>query len=125
MAAEKLGRRMDDQIGAPFEGAAQIGRGESVINNQRDSGVMGDRRHLLDINDDAAGVGEVLDKDRLCSRGERAAEILRLGRVDKMACPTKLLERQSELGQRAAIKIARGEEFVARLHQRKKYQELR
>jgi hypothetical protein len=70
------------------------------------------RRHLLDIDDDAAGIGEVLDKDRLASRGQRTAEILRVGRIDEMAGPAELLERQAELGQRAAIEVARGDELV-------------
>src|SRR5205085_5514060 len=83
-----------------------------------------DLRDLFDIDDDAAGIGEVLDKDRLALRGQRAAEILRVDRVDKVAFPAELLERQAKLGQRAAIEIARGNKLVARLHQRKKDQEL-
>ena len=53
------------------------------------------------------------------------AEILRLGRIDEMAGPAELLERQAELGKRAAIKVARGDELVARLHQGEEGQELR
>ena len=86
---------------------------------------MRDRRDFFEIDDDAAGVGEVLDKDRLGARGQRAAEILGIGRVDKIAFPAELFERQAELGQRAAVEIARGEKLVARLHQREKDQELR
>jgi len=37
-----------------------------------------------------------------------------------MACPAELLERETELGQRAAIEIARHDELVARLQQDKK-----
>ena len=48
-----------------------------------------------------------------------------LGRIDKMALPAELFERQAELGQRAAIEIARGDELVARLHQGEEDQELR
>src|SRR6266446_5505222 len=124
MPAKKLRRRMDDQIRAPFERPAQIGGGEGVVDNERDTGLMRDPPDLFDIDDDATGVGEVLDEDRLAFGGERPAEILRIGRVDKMALPAELLERQAELSQRAAIEIARGEEFVARLHQRKEHEEL-
>ena len=53
---------------------------------------MRDLRDLFDIDDDAAGIGEVLDKDRLALRGQRAAEILRVDRVDKVAFPAELLE---------------------------------
>src|SRR5258707_8217007 len=86
---------------------------------------MRDRRDLLDIDDDAAGIGEVLDKDRLASRGQRPPEILRVGRIDEMACPAELLEREAELGQRTAIEIARRDELVAPLQQGEEDQELR
>ena len=46
-------------------------------------------------------------------------------RIDEMAGPAELLEREAELGERAAIEIARGDELVARLHQREEGQELR
>ena len=42
-----------------------------------------------------------------------------------MAGPAELLERETKLGERAAVKVARGEELVARLHQREEGQELR
>jgi hypothetical protein len=116
---------MTDDVGAPLERPAQIGRRQGVVDDQRDSGRVRDLRDLLDIDNDAAGIGEVLDKDRLALRGQRAAEILRIGWVDKMAFPAEHLERQAELGQRAAIEVARGDEFVARLQQREKNQELR
>ncbi len=86
---------------------------------------MRDRRHLFEIDDDAARVGQVLDKDRLGPRGQGAAEILRVGRVDEMALPAELFERQPELGQRAAIEVARGEKLVAGLEQGEEDQELR
>ena len=44
------------------------------------------------------------------------AEVFRVGRIDEMAGPAELLERQAELGERATVKVARGDEFVARLH---------
>ena len=53
------------------------------------------------------------------------AEVLGVGRIDEMAGPAELLEGEAELGERAAVKVARGEEFVARLHQREEGQELR
>src|SRR4029077_19319689 len=92
---------------------------------ERDAGLVGDRRDPFEVEYDAAGVGEVLDKDRLGPRGQRLAEILRLGRVDKMAFPAELFERQPELGQRATIEVARGDELVARLHQSEENQKLR
>ena len=86
---------------------------------------MRDLGDALDVDDDAAGIGEVLDEDRLAFRRQRAAEIFRLARIDEMAGPAELLERQPELRQRAAIEVARGDELVAGPHQREEGQELR
>ena len=55
---------------------------------------------------------------------QRAAEILRLGRVDEMAGPAELLERQPELRERASVEVARRNELVARPHQREEGEEL-
>ena len=95
-----------DDVGAPIERAAQIGCRQRIVDDQRDAGLMRDRRHLLDIDDDAARIGQVLDKDRLAAGGQGAAEVFRVGRIDEMAGPAELLERQAELGQRAAVEIA-------------------
>ncbi len=56
--------------------------------------------------------------------GKRALEILRIGRIDEMTSPAQLLEREAELGERAAIEVARGDELVARLHQCEEGEEL-
>ena len=41
---------------------------------------MRDFGDALDVDDDPARIGEVLDEDRLALRRQRLAEILRLGR---------------------------------------------
>ena len=56
---------------------------------------------------------------------ERAAEVFGVRGIDEMAGPAELLEREAELGERAAIKVARGDELVAGLHQGEEGQELR
>ena len=107
-------------------GWQRIGRGQRVVDDQRDAGLVGDRGDRLEIDDDAAGIGQVLDEDRLAARRQRARGNSRDRRGStKMACPAELLERQAELGERAAIEVARGDELVARLHQREEDQELR
>ena len=116
---------MADDVGAPGEGFTEIGGGQGVVDDQRNTCLMGDRRHALEIDDDAAGIGEVLEEDCFGARGQRLAEILRVGRVDKMAPPAELFEREPELSQRAAIEITRGDELVSRFHQREEDQELR
>ncbi len=48
VAGEELGRRMDDDVGAPFERPAEIGRGQRVVDDERDAGLVGDRGDRLD-----------------------------------------------------------------------------
>src|SRR5215813_10275061 len=124
MATQEFGGRMADDVRTPGDGLAEIGRGQGVVDDEGNARLMGDRRHCLQIDDDAAGIGEVLQEDRLAARRQRAAEILRICRIDKMAGPAELLEGEAELGERAAIEIARGDELVARLHQSEEGEEL-
>ena len=116
---------MNDDVGAVLDRPAEIGSSQRVVDDERNARRMGDRGDALDIDHDAAGVGEILDEDRLALGRQRLAEVLRLARIDEMAGPAELLERQPELGERAAIEVARGHELVARLHQGEEGQELR
>ena len=67
-----------DEVGAPLERPAQIRRGQRVVDDQRDAGLVRDLRDRLEIDDDAAGIGQALEEDRLAARRQRAAEILRI-----------------------------------------------
>ena len=125
MAREELGGRVHDDIGAVLDRPAEVRRSERVVDDQRQTRLMRDIGDALDIDDDAPGIGEVLDEDRLAFRRQAFTEILGVGRIDEMAGPAELLERETELGERAAIKVARGDELVAGLHQREEGQELR
>ena len=116
---------MNDEVGAVLDRPAQVRGRERVVDDQGHARLVRDFGDALDVDDDAAGVGEVLDEDRLALRGQAFAEILRLGRIDEMAGPAELLERQPELRERPAIEVARRDELVARLHQREESQELR
>ena len=101
---------MDDEVGAPFERPAQIGRGEGVVDDEGHARLVRDLGDRLEVGDDAAGIGEALDEDRLGARRERAAEILRVVGIDEAALPAEFLEAAAELGDRAAIELARGDE---------------
>ena len=87
MAGQKLGRRMYDQVGAPFEGAAQIRRRQGVIDDQRNAGVLGDGDDVFQVEHDAAGVGQDFDEYRLALRRQGAAEVFRVLGVNKMTIP--------------------------------------
>ena len=67
---------------------------------------MGNRGDGLDIDDNAAGVGEALDENGFCPGGDRRLEVGWIMRVNKGAVPAEPLEREGELGQRPAVEIA-------------------
>ena len=79
MAREELGRRMHDDVGAVLDRPAEIGRRQRVVDDERQARLVRDLRDGLDVDDDAAGIGEVLDEDRLALRRQRLAEVLGLG----------------------------------------------
>ena len=59
---------MNDDVGAVLDRPAEIGSGQRVVDDERNARRMGDLRDALDVDDNAAGVGEVLDEDRLALR---------------------------------------------------------
>src|SRR5208283_381977 len=116
---------MADDVGAPFKGAAKVGRRERVVDDERNCGLLRNFRDGLHVRDDPARIGETLDEDRLAAFGQRTPEILGIALIDETTGPAELFEAQAELRERAAIEIARGDEFVAGLEQREKGEKLR
>ncbi len=115
---------MDDDVRAVGEGADEVGRRQSVVDDQRHARAFGDRRDRLDIGDDAAGIGDRLDEDRLGLVAERAAEGIEIVRIGP-TCQPKFLKAWLELVDRAAIELVAGNELVARMHQRVEDENLR
>ncbi len=68
VAGQELGGGVEDEIRAPFEGPAQIGRGQRVVDDQRNAGRVGDLRHRFEIDHHATGIGQAFDEDRLAAR---------------------------------------------------------
>jgi hypothetical protein len=62
---------MADDVGAPREGLAEIGCRQGVVEDQPEARLMGNPRHLFEIENEAAGIGKVFDEDRLDPRGQR------------------------------------------------------
>ena len=109
---------MDDDVGAVLDRADQIGRRQRVVDDQRDLRLLGDHGDGADVGDDAAGIGDRLDEDRLglvVDRGAQGVEIVGIGPAH---LPAEILEGVIELVDRAAVELGRGDEFVAGLHQR-------
>ena len=71
------------------------------------------------------GIGDQLDEDRLGLRRKRRAEALGIVGIGEAHVPVEFLEGVGELVDRAAIELARGDELIARLHQRMEHDRLR
>ena len=56
VAADELRRRVDDDVGAVLDRAAEVRRGERVVDDQRRAVLVRDLRHRLDVEDVAAGL---------------------------------------------------------------------
>jgi hypothetical protein len=108
---------VDDDIGTPGDRLAEERTGQSVVDDEGDTGLVGDGGDRLDVDDEAAGIGRALDEDRLAFLRQRAREVLGIVRIDENGFPAKFFERLAELGDRAAIELLRGEELVAGLHE--------
>ena len=117
---------MHDDVGAMLDRADQIGRGERVVDDERHAGLFGDRRDRLEVGDDAAGIGDELDEDRLGLRRDRGveAEPASVASAQRTFQPN-FAKDVVELVDRAAIELARGDELVARLQQRVEGEHLR
>ena len=117
VAADEFGQRMHDDIGAVFDRPHQIGRGQRVVDDQRQAMLAGDVADLLDVDEDAARIGETFDEDRLGLVVDLALEGRRIICFGPADFPAEVLEGMAELVDRAAIKLVGGDEVVAGLHQ--------
>ena len=83
VAAEPLGGRFQDEIDPQLQGAAEVRRRERVVDEQRQSRVVRDVRHRLDVEHVDDRVAERLAVDQLGLVGDRTAEVLRVVGIDE------------------------------------------
>ena len=125
MAAQELGQRMHHDVGAVLDRLAQIGRGQRVVDDERNAGALGERGDRLDVGDDAARIGDRLDEDRLGLGGDGALESADIVRIGPHHVPAEILEGVIELVDRAAVELLGRDELLARLHQAVHHDHLR
>ena len=125
MPLKKLGGRVHDQGGAVVDRLAEPGRGQRVVDQERHARLLGDARDRLDVRNDAAGIGQAFDEERLGVFRDGALEILRLVGVDDLRRPAELGIGVAHLLQRAAVEPRGGDDLRARRHQREEAEHLR
>ncbi len=117
MPAHELGQRVHDDVGAVLLGAAEVGRRQRVVDDQRHAGLLGDRRDRRQVDDDAAGVSDGLAKERPRLGRDGLGEALGVGGVRPFDAPVELLEGVVELVDGASVELPSRDELVTRLHQ--------
>ncbi len=115
--ADELGGRMDHDIRAPLKRAAQVGRGEGIVDHQRDAGFLGDFCDLFEREDVDPRVAQRLAVQDLGVGPDGAAEIFRVARVDKGHIDAQPREGIGKLVVGAAVQGRGGDNMVARAAQ--------
>ena len=82
--ADELRAGVDDDVGALLERLAQDRRGERVVDDHRNAGVVGDLGDRLEVGHVDARVADRLDEDAARLVVDRLAEILRIGLLDEL-----------------------------------------
>ena len=109
---------MHDDVGAVLERPHEVGRGQRVVDDERDAGLLGHGRDRRNVGDDAARIGDRFDEDRFRLLGDQRLETARVGGIGPFHLPTEPLERVVELVDGAAVELGRCDELVAGFHQR-------
>ena len=83
MSAQELGGRVDHDVRAVLDGADQIGRAESVVDDQGDIVAVSQCRQGVDVGDIAVGVAESLDVDSLGVGLNRRLDLIEVVNVNE------------------------------------------
>ncbi len=117
VAADELGRRMDHDVGAPFDRAAQVRRRERVVDEQRQLVVVRDRCDGLDVEHVSGRVADRLGVERLRVRPDRCPPCIGVIGIDPRELDVHLAQQVLELVDRPAVERGRRDHMIARLQQ--------
>ena len=113
VAAQELGGAVGDDVGAPFERAAEIGRGKGVVDHQRDVVGLCDGRNLFEGEDKDVGIAQGLTVDDLGVGLDCGLKGGRIAGVDKGDVDAQARERVVELVEGAAIEPCAADDVIA------------
>ncbi len=113
VAAEPLGERVDDDVGAVGERAGEGGGGEGGVDDQRQAVGAGDVGDGLEVGDLERGVGHRLAEQGAGVGVDRGGEAGWVGGVDEADADAERGQDVVELGVGAAVEVAGGDDVVA------------
>jgi len=125
VADDELRRRVHDDVGAPFQRPAEIGRRERVVHDQWCSHLLRDRRGRLEVEHVAPGIRDRLREEDLRGRRDSLPPAVRVVHVDPVELDLQLPREMVELRRRAAVERLRDCDVVSRLEQREEERSLR
>ncbi len=117
MAADELGGRVEHDVGAQGERPAEHGRGEGVVDHQRDLGGMRDRGDGRDVQNLATRIADGLAQHQPRLGPDGLAETVMVARVDEGRFDAEARQGERQHVARAAIERGRGDDVVSRPHQ--------
>ena len=123
--AEELGRRVDDDVGPPLHRTVEVGRGEGRVDDEGDSGRVGDVGETLQVGDLTGRVGDRLGEDQLGLVGDCGRVVCRIRAGNESGVDTETAQGHVELGYRSAVESRGCDDVLARAHQRCKGDVLR
>ena len=113
MAADILGRRMDADVGAVVEGPEQVRGAKGIVDDQRDTIVIGDTRHCLEVDDVDVGVADGLDEHGTGLIVDGPTEVLGIDGIDQRGLNAMLGKGIGEEIEGAAIERLGGDDLLA------------
>ena len=113
VAADPFGDRMHDDVGAKRERAAEIRRGKSVVDQQRDAGRMGDLGDLRDVEHFQPRIADGLADDEPGVRPDGGTEAVEVARLDETRRDAEARQRVGEEIDAAAIERGGRNDMVA------------
>ena len=125
VAGHVFGQAVHDQRGAKLDGLAQIGRGQRIVDDQRQAQFIRKPGHGGNVGDIAARVRDRFAKDRAGVLIHSGAQRVEIVEIDEFRAPAKAADGLAELGDGATVKPGRGDDVAPRRHQRKQRHDLR
>ena len=113
VAAQVLGQRVHDDVGAKLEGAQQIGRGHGVVHDQRHAVGVGHIGQRLNVGHVAQRVADGFDEHGLGLGIDQLAKAGRIARVGKAHLNALLREGVGKQVVGAAVERAGADDVVA------------
>lgn len=125
VAADELGGGVEDDGRAVLHRAAEIGRGEGVVDDERDFVRGGEGGEFFLVEDGAARVADGLAVERAGLFGDRGFPCGNVVGIDEGDFDRELQQRLLKLRDRAAVEMRRGDDFIAGREQGHERDELR